>query len=276
MTASTSWTAWTASTATGRLRAGTGFVLRSWRLELWQLMRSRLYLFQCVLLPLIFASLAFYMFRSSTRHVAPIDVALSAALMGMWSSTLLGSGNAINRLRWSQILEPLVASPRSTFLITLPFALATASLGVYGLVATLLWSALLFDMPLHIADPLLFVGAVGVTVVALGMLGLLMASAFILYPTAQSLANFFEYPVWMLSGMLVPISTLPASVRSISYLLAPTWGVKALEGAAAGTSGAGSAVGMCALLSAVYIAVTLLLQKRFEWLARSSGTLALQ
>ncbi|MFE9422580.1 ABC transporter permease [Kitasatospora sp. NPDC006697] len=262
--------------ARGGLRTATGFVLRAWRLELWQLTRSQLYLFQCVMLPLIFASLAFFMFRGSARHTAPVDVALSAALMGMWSATLLGSGNAINRLRWTQLLEPLVASPRSTFLFTLPFALATASLGVYGLAATLLWSALLFGMPLHVADPAAFAAGVGVTVAAVGMLGLLMASAFILYPTAQSLANFFEYPVWMLSGMLVPVSALPGPVRWVSFLLAPTWGVKALEGAADGGPGAWPAVGACALLCAAYVAVTLLLQKRFEWLARSSGTLALQ
>ncbi|MFE0457834.1 ABC transporter permease [Kitasatospora sp. NPDC058965] len=262
--------------AAERFRSGVGFVLRSWRLELWQLTRSRLYLFQAILLPLIFASLAFYMFGASARRTPPVDVALSAALMGMWSSTLLGSGNAINRLRWIQMLEPLVASPRSTFVITLPFAVATASLGVYGLVTTLLWSGLVFGMPLHIADPGLFVAAVGATVLGLGMLGLLMASAFILYPTAQSLANFFEYPVWMLSGMLVPVSALPDAVRPVSAVLAPTWGVRALEGAAAGSPGTGPAVGMCLLLSAVYLAITLLLQKRFEWLARSSGTLALQ
>jgi ABC-2 type transport system permease protein len=242
-----------------------------------QLLRTRLYIFLAVLLPLIFASLAFYMFRDSNRHTPPINVALSAGLMGMWSSTLLGSGNAINRLRMMQVLEPLVASPRSTFIVTLPFAVATASLGVYGLGTTLLWSALLFDMPLHIANPALLVVAVGVTVLALGLLGLLLASAFILYPTAQSLANFFEYPVWMLSGMLVPISTLPGPVQAVSLVLAPTWGVKALENAALGsTASTGTAIGMCVLLSACYILVTLVLQRRFEWLARSSGTLALQ
>ncbi|WP_329180001.1 ABC transporter permease [Streptomyces sp. NBC_01477] len=259
------------------LRANSGYLARSLRLELRQLARSRLYLFFAIVLPLIFASLAFYMFRGSVRHTAPISVALSAGMMGMWSSTLLGSGNAINRLRVSQVLEPLVASPRSTFFVILPFTLATASLGVYGLGATLLWSAVLFSMPLHIAHPLLFAAAVLVTVLALGLLGLLLASGFILYPTAQSLANFFEYPVWILSGMLVPISTLPRPVRVVSHVLAPTWGVSALENAALGSAGAaGRAVGMCLLLSAVYVGVTLLLLGRFEWLARSSGTLALQ
>ncbi|CCK32380.1 putative membrane protein [Streptomyces davaonensis JCM 4913] len=266
----------TASPTNPGPRATAGYLLRAWRLELRQLVRTRLYVFLAVFLPLICASLAFYMLDGSERDIAPVSVALSAGLMGMWSSTLLGSGNAINRLRWMQVLEPLVASPRSTFFITLPFALATATLGVYGLAATLAWSALLFDMPLHLADPALFLLALPATVLALGMLGLLLSSAFILYPTAQSLANFFEYPVWMLSGMLAPISTLPEPVRVISWCLSPTWGVKALEGAALGTSGAARAAGMCVLLSAVYGALTLLLQRRFEWMARSSGTLALQ
>jgi ABC-2 type transport system permease protein len=76
--------------------------------------------------------------------------------------------------------------------------------------------------------------------------------------------------------MLAPVSTLPEPVRVISWCLSPTWGVKALEGAALGTPGAARAVSMCLLLSAVYGALTLLLQRRFEWMARSSGTLALQ
>ncbi|WBO69637.1 ABC transporter permease [Streptomyces camelliae] len=257
-------------------RATAGYLVRAWRMELRQLLRTRLYLFVAVFLPLICASLAFYMLGDSDRDVAPVSVALSAGMMGMWSSTLLGSGNAINRLRWMQVLEPLVASPRSTFLITVPFALATASLGLYGLGATLLWSALLFGMPLHLAHPALFLVALPATVAAVGMLGLLLSSAFILYPTAQSLANFFEYPVWMLSGMLVPVSALPGPARTVSWVLSPTWGVKALQGAALGGGGVGRALGMCALLAAGYAALTLLLQRRFEWLARSSGTLALQ
>ncbi|WP_405734841.1 ABC transporter permease [Streptomyces sp. NBC_01537] len=264
------------TTAQGTLRSTAGYLLRAWMMELRQLLHSRMYIFVSVVLPLIFASMAFYMFRGSARHGGQVSLALSAGLMGMWSATLLGSGNAINRLRWTQLLEPLIASPRSTFLVTVPYTVATASLGVFGLAATLIWSALFFDMPLHFAHPWLFATAVLVTVMALGLLGLLLASSFILYPTAQSLANFFEYPVWMLSGMLVPISTLPGPVRVLSYALAPTWGVKALTGAADGSGAPGLAVGVCALLCTVYVGVTLLLQRRFEWLARSSGTLSLQ
>jgi ABC-2 type transport system permease protein len=252
------------------------YLARAWWLEMRQLLRSRLYLFVSLLFPLIFACIAFAMFEGSSRPGSALDLALSAGLMAMWSATLLGSGNAITRLRNMAVLEPLVASPRSTFAFTLPFAVATASLGIYSLVATLTWSALLFDMPLHLADPWLFAAAVLATVAALGLLGLVLASAFILYPTAQSLANLFEYPVWMLSGMLVPISALPGPLHAASHGLAPTWGVKAVLGAATGSDGAAGAIGMCLVLAGGYAVLALLLLKRFEWLARSSGTLALR
>ncbi|EST38922.1 hypothetical protein N566_04840 [Streptomycetaceae bacterium MP113-05] len=249
---------------------------RAWRLEIRQLTTSKLYLITAVLIPLVLASLAHFMFEGTNRDSGPLQIALSAGLMGMWSSTLLGSGNAINRLRFMKVLEPLVGSPTSTFVFALPFALATASMGLYSLLATLLWSTLFFDMPLHLADPGLFVLAVLVTVAALGILGLLLASAFILYPTAQSLANVMEYPVWMLSGVLVPVTALPGPLQEVSRLLAPSWGVKAVLSSADGSPGALRAIGLCALLSAVYAVITLVLLRRFEWLARSSGTLALQ
>lgn len=252
------------------------YLARAWRLELRQLVRSKLYLFLALAMPLIFATLAFYMFDASSRTDTRLSLALSAGLMGMWSTTLMGSGAAINRLRHLRVLEPLVAGPRSTFLFTLPFALATSSLGVYSLAATLVWGWALYGMPLQVASPALFVPAVVVTVVAVGLTGLLLGTAFILYPTAQSLANLFEYPIWMLSGMLVPVSVLPGPLRLVSYGLAPAWGVKAVLGAADGTGHAGPAMGMCLLLAAVYTVLIMLLLRRFEWLARSSGTLSLQ
>ncbi|WP_433528501.1 ABC transporter permease [Micromonospora sp. CA-263727] len=258
-----------------RVGATMRYLARAWRLELRQLLTSRLYLFVAVFLPLIIASVAFYMTKGSQRPIPVLSIALSAALMGMWSTTLLGAGNAITRLRHISVLEPLVASPMPTILFTLPFAIATASLGLYSLVATLVWSAVFFDLRLETVNWWLLV-SIPVTVLSLGMLGLLMASAFILYPTAQSLANLFEYPVWMLSGMLVPVSALPGALQAVSTVLAPTWGVKAVHGAAMGDGDPLVAVGMCLLLSGLYLGVTLIVLRRFEWLARSSGTLSLR
>ncbi|MDR3082261.1 MAG: ABC transporter permease [Streptomyces sp.] len=262
-------------TAGAARRAG-GRLLRAWWFEVRQLTASRIYLFTVVVLPLVFASIAHFMFEGSPRSEGPLVIALSAGLMGMWSATVTGSGSAINRLRHMEVLELLVASPAGSFLTVLPFSLATASLGLYSVVATLVWSALVFGMDFHIAAPAEFLVALPVTTLSLGLLGFLLASLFILYPAAQSLANLLEYPVWMLSGILVPVASLPQPLPYVSGLLAPTWGVRALVGAATGDSGGWRDIALCLVVAALYGALTHVLMRRFEWLARSAGTLSLR
>mgnify|MGYP003694698233 CR=1 FL=1 len=48
------------------------------------------------------------------------------------------------------------------------------------------------------------------------------------------LGNFFEYPVWLICGFLVPLALLPGWVRPISWVLAPTWGMSAIRESALG------------------------------------------
>ncbi len=126
---------------------------------------------------------------------------------------------------------------------------------------------------------MVFAIAIPTTVVSLGLLGLVFSSSYILFPAASSLANLFEYPVWMLSGMLVPVDELAPPLQYVSYVLAPTWGVRAVLVSGAGVEGLGSAaesIAMCLLLCAVYVVIAVVLLHRFERLARSSGTLPLQ
>ena len=51
---------------------------------------------------------------------------------------------------------------------------------------------------------------------------------------ANSLSNLLEYPVWLVTGLLVALSLLPGWTRPISWVLAPTWGVRGIRQAAIG------------------------------------------
>ena len=66
-----------------------------------------------VIQPVIFATIAFFMFEAGAREGTLLYVALGAGLMGIWSSTLFGSGGAIQWQRWQGTLELLVAAPRA-------------------------------------------------------------------------------------------------------------------------------------------------------------------
>ena len=106
------------------------------------------------------------------------------------------------------------------------------------------------------------------------MLGLILAATLMYYRAALFLGASLEYPVWLVTGLLIPLSVLPGWVAPISWLLAPTWGVRALRDSAIGGSPLG-AIGVCLALSACYFAVALVCLRAFERLARERATLAL-
>ncbi len=107
---------------------------------------------------------------------------------------------------------------------------------------------------------------------------MLIATTFVLYRHANALGNLLEYPIWLATGLLVPLATLPFWVTPISWLLAPTWGMQAIRGAAMGSDPGQPlfAMGMCVLLAVAYylgsrVALTYVLTK-----ARRDATLSLQ
>jgi ABC-2 type transport system permease protein len=114
-----------------------------------------------------------------------------------------------------------------------------------------------------------------VTVLSLGMLGLVLASTFVLARSANAFSNLLEYPVWLATGLLVPLSLLPAWVGPISWVLAPTWGIDAIRDAALGGSSAWPELAACAALGIVYLVLGTLFLHNFERLARQRATLAL-
>ena len=109
---------------------------------------------------------------------------------------------------------------------------------------------------------------------ALGLLGLVLASTFVLYRNANALSNLLEYPVWLICGFLVPLFLLPGWVRPISWVLAPTWGMRAIRESALGGTPLPD-VAMCGVLGALYVAVGIVVLDTVLSAARRRATLSL-
>jgi ABC-2 type transport system permease protein len=245
-----------------------------WWFQLKQMTKAGLFVFTSIIEPLIFATLAYYLFKAGHRPGTLLYASLSAGLMGIWTSTLFGAGGAINFQRWQGVLEPLIASPPPYALILFPQTLAAASIGLYSLTSTLLWGRLVFGIPLHFVHPAAFLIAVAVTILALGVLGLVMGASFILYREANALANMLEFPVWIVTGVIVPLSLLPGWIHPLSWILAPTWGYRAIHDAALGGN-PWPGIGMALALAAVYFVIGQAVVVAFERRARERATLSL-
>jgi ABC-2 type transport system permease protein len=250
------------------------FVFVSWKLQFKMIMRSPFDGIGNVIYPLFFATTAFFVFRAGNSPRTLIYASLGAAVMGMWSSVSTSAGSAMQRERWWGTLELLVAAPRHFSLILFPSTLGLASVGIYNLVATLLWGRFAFGIPLTVEHPLLFALSILGTVLAFAGLGLLFAVSFVRFRAAWVLGNFFEYPVWLICGFLVPLALLPGWVRPIAWVLAPTWGMSAIRESALGGTPLPDLL-LCLGLGAVYVTFAVLVTNRVLDDARARGSLSL-
>ena len=250
------------------------FVRVSWMLQFKMIMRSPFDGVGNVIYPLFFATTAFFVFKAGDSPRTLIYASLGAAVMGMWSSVSTSAGSAMQRERWWGTLELLVAAPRHFSLVLFPSTLGLASVGIYNLVATLLWGKFAFGIPLTIEHPLLFALSVLATVLAFAGLGLLFAVSFVRFRAAWVLGNFFEYPVWLICGFLVPLALLPTWVHPIAWVLAPTWGMNAIRESALGGTPVPDLL-LCLGLGAAYVVGAVLVTNRVLDDARARGSLSL-
>jgi len=250
------------------------FIGVSWLLQLKMIMRSPFDGIGNVLYPLFFATTAFFVFQAGHGPRTLVYAALGAAVMGMWSSVSTSAGSAMQRERWWGTLELLVVAPRHFSLVLFPSTLGLATVGIYNLAATLLWGRFAFGIHVTVAHWLLFCLSVGGTILAFGGLGLLFAVSFVRFRAAWVLGNFFEYPVWLICGLLVPLALLPAWVRPLSWVLAPTWGMNAIRQSALGGSPVPDLL-ICLGLGLAYVTVAVLVTDRVLGDARARGTLSL-
>jgi ABC-2 type transport system permease protein len=229
-----------------------------------------------LLWPLFFGTTVFLLFRAGSMDQATmLSAAIGAGVMGVWSATSTTAAFVLSQERSQGTLELLVASPSPLPAVILPITLSMATIGAYSLGATVLWGWLAFDITVTIAHPLTFAVAVVVTVVGVGMLGFILALSTVRYRAAWALGAALELPVWLVCGLLVPVSELPGWVQPISWLLAPTWGMQALRSAALGQEAA-LALAACLGLAAAYGGIGIVLSHHLVRSARVHASLALR
>jgi len=245
-----------------------------WVMHMKMLTRSSFNFLLGIVYPLFFATVSFFMFEAGNDPKPLLYASLGAAVMGIWGATSTSAGSALARERWHGTLELLVTAPTHFASILLPITIAMATIGIYSMIATLAWGRLVFGIELEIGAPIAFALAVPAAVISIGALGFLLAIAFVRFRQAWALGNMLEYPVWLISGFLVPLVLFPAWVRPISWALAPTWGMSAIRGAALGGSPYVD-IAVALLLGAGYTAAGILLLERALRAARLKASLSL-
>jgi ABC-2 type transport system permease protein len=224
--------------------------------------------------PIINATLAYLMYTRGAHAETLLYASLGSAVASIWSSTTIAASGAIQRQRWWGTLELQVAAPTHFALVLLPTAVATSSVGIYALVVSVTFGKLVYGIPLPLEHPVAFFLAIPVAITSIGVLGFALAVLLVRYRTAGQLGNSLEYPVWLVCGLLFPLTVLPEWSRPISWALAPTWGMRALLDASEGGH-PWVYMGFCVLLAAAYATIGALVLGSVLDAARRRATLSL-
>jgi ABC-2 type transport system permease protein len=230
--------------------------------------------FLAVVFPLMFATAALLVYQVNGDPAAMLYAGIGAAAMGVWTSQTVSATTLVQRERRAGTLELVVAAPTPFSLVLLPITFAMATIGLYSVVATILWDWWLFDIALHVENWPLFVLSILMATVTIALFGFLLSVSAVRYRTSWALGAALEYPGWLLCGFVVPLDLLPAVLRPVSWALAPTWAVEGMRASAAGES-PWADLAICAAVGLGYAALAAWLGVRLITSARRDATLAL-
>jgi ABC-2 type transport system permease protein len=124
-------------------------------------------------------------------------------------------------------LERLILAPVSLFTILLGKVLGGA---VFGLViAGVMTGISLLLLNAAVTSPIVFVGIVLLTVLTHAALGALVAVSVKEVFEAQTLSNYFRFPMVFLCGVFIPVEAMPHLIQVVAHLFPLTYSVDALR-----------------------------------------------
>ncbi len=213
--------------------------------------------------------------RRSASDIEPSSVALGGGLVSLWGATIWSSGGILRNERWQGTLPGIVARPTSLATVLVGKSLGS-TLQSASLIAVTIWIvSAAFGDPIAVERPLPFLAALGAVFVSASLLGFLLGCLFVLTRAGARISEALMYPIFILGGLIIPISLLPGWVRPLSWIVSLRWGGELLRAA---NAGAPQSVRAWLLLGATTLGYALLARVAFRFVltrVRRDGTLDL-
>ncbi|MGH8874428.1 MAG: ABC transporter permease [Acidimicrobiia bacterium] len=251
-----------------------GVLSASLRLQLQLVRANPDYLMALATTPL-FAVIFMSVVRSAGRDDLIPHAVLAPVLIGLWAMSLFVSGEVISTDRDFEILETQVAAPADLAVAITGRVAAVTLLGLLAFVESWLVALLVFGVAVPVAHPIAFALGMVVSAWAMAATALVMAAVFVLSRSARTFQNSLSYPFYVLGGVIVPVSLLPAWMQPASRVVFLSWSSDLLRDTLrpGPIGGLGWRLGMIALLGLAGFLVGRWLVARLLDRVRRTGTL---
>lgn len=181
--------------------------------------------------PFLLAMVMIFLSSGGTSIEGPVvlQAVLGGGVLGMWANSLFSSSSSVSFDRINGTFEPMLGSGTRIIYILVGRSLWSTLIGLLNAFAVFAIAEVMFGAGMNIHNPILFFLALLMTMLSLSSVGLLISTLFVLTRKGGTISSVLEYPIYVMSGALVPISMLPVWMQPVSLTLAPTWGVDAIK-----------------------------------------------
>lgn len=136
--------------------------------------------------------------------------------------------------RSGKSFERLLLAPISLNLMVLAKIAGTVLFGIFNAFVPIVFASFFVDLSAVNWGIVLL--SVFMIAISSSLMGLLIAVSAEQVFEAQTLSNFFRFPMLFICGLFIPISKLPVFLRPLSYCLPLTYGNDLLKGAIVGSN----------------------------------------
>ena len=158
-----------------------------------------------------------------------VQVPAAPVLMSLWWVALQHGGNIITGDRWQDLLQSIVATPTSLASLLLGRITTVMCLGLLSFFEVWAIGELMFGVSLSFEHPLELVLILLCTAFATAGASVAFASLFVMTRNAYTFTNSAGFPLYLLSGVFVPVAVLPGWIYPLSTLIFMSWSADLLR-----------------------------------------------
>ncbi|AEE44449.1 ABC transporter permease [Cellulomonas fimi] len=175
-------------------------------------------------------------FADSGRTGLMAMVVLAPVLMALVQMGLFVGGEIVTTDRETGVLEAATATPAPFAWVLVGRVLTVTAVSLVAFVECLATARLVFGVVVTVHDPVRFAAATLGTTAATAATSLLAAALFVAVRSARTYQNALPYPLFVLSGVVVPVALLPAWVEPVSRVVFLRWSADALRASVTATT----------------------------------------
>jgi ABC-2 type transport system permease protein len=185
-------------------------------------------LFPILTIPLS-SIIALAILQNSGREDLAGYALVAAVLMSVGQMAFFIGSEILANEREGQTLELVVASPTDYFIPLLTRIVVLTSVGIVGLIESWVFARLIFQINITIHYPGTLLATLLLTIFAASATSLITSTVYCFGKTTRTYQNAIAGPLYLLGGVLVPVTFLPEFIQPVSRLIFLSWSADLLR-----------------------------------------------